>query len=91
MYKRILSVIVSLAVLLGIVSPMGEISKAYAASEKLERALQWAIAIANDNSHGYYHCHYYYHCHCCCHCHGCCHKQRAAPLRGRPVLPASLY
>ncbi len=53
MYKRILSVIVSLAVLLGIVSPMGEISKAYAASEKLERALQWAIAIANDNSHGY--------------------------------------
>lgn len=27
--------------------------KVYAASSKIEKALQWAINIANDNSHGY--------------------------------------
>ena len=44
---------VSLVLVVGLLMPIGEISKVYAASEKLEQALQWAISIANDNRHGY--------------------------------------
>ena len=53
MQKRITSFMVSLVLVVGLLMPIGDISKVYAASEKLEQALQWAISIANDNRHGY--------------------------------------
>lgn len=53
MQKKILSFMVSLAIAIRLFLPIFEIGSVHAASEKLERALQWAITIANDNSHGY--------------------------------------
>ena len=53
MQKRTLSFIITLTIAVRLFLPMFEIGKVQAASDKLERALQWAISIANDNSHGY--------------------------------------
>ena len=53
--KRLISM--SMAVIMFICSIItmnyADNTKVYAASSKLEKALQWAINIANDNSHGY--------------------------------------
>ena len=53
--KRLISM--SMAVIMFICSIItmnyADNTKVYAASSKIEKALQWAINIANDNSHGY--------------------------------------
>ena len=53
--KRLISM--SMAVVMFICSVItmnyADNTKVYAASSKIEKALQWAINIANDNSHGY--------------------------------------
>lgn len=53
MRKRILGFIVSLAIVTGLFTPVYGITKVYAASGKMEQALQWAVSTANDNRHGY--------------------------------------
>ncbi len=51
MRKRFLSVLLSLIIVCGSLSAISVQVKAV--SSKIENALQWAISIANDNSHGY--------------------------------------
>ena len=49
--KRILSIFLSLLMIVSVL-PVGVLS-ANAASPSLQNAINWAVAIANDNSHGY--------------------------------------
>ena len=51
--KRIISFIICCSIVIGFFAPVSRMDKVYAYSAQLEQALQWAIAIANDNSHGY--------------------------------------
>ena len=51
--KKIVCFIVCFSFVIGLFIPVSNIGKLYAASVKLEQALQWAITIANDDSHGY--------------------------------------
>ena len=48
--KRILSIFLSLLMIVSVL-PVGVLS-ANAASPSLQNAINWAVAIANDNSHG---------------------------------------
>ena len=49
--KRVLSCILALVLLISMI-PMSSIT-AYALDSKVEKAIEWAISIANDNTHGY--------------------------------------
>lgn len=49
--KRILSIFLSLLMIVSVL-PVGVLS-ANAASPSLQNAINWAVAVANDNSHGY--------------------------------------
>ena len=53
MRKRIISFIISVIVAMEFFMSADGTAKVYAYSAQLEQALQWATAIANDNSHGY--------------------------------------
>lgn len=50
-FKRIMSVLLSLTIMLTVFS-LAQVT-VNAASDVVERAISWAVAIANDNSHGY--------------------------------------
>ena len=49
--RNLVSLLLSLTVLLSMIS-FAQVT-ASAASDVVERAISWAVAIANDNSHGY--------------------------------------
>lgn len=51
--RRIISFIICCSIVMGLFTPVGKMDKVYANAAQLEQALQWAVAIANDNSHGY--------------------------------------